>query len=229
MWNRKDLKAQGKAAMKRNYWKSILVGIVDALAVGGAAAGLRSNGNVDTTWQQVTTETSAATMAAFVVAVFGALIVILLVELAVNALLIGPLRVGCSHFKLSALRGIGNISELGSGFDSNYKRNAKTMFLSSLYIGLWSILFVIPGIIKTYEYRMVPYILAENPDLSAKEVLEKSKEMMNGNKWNAFVLDLSFILWDILSAVTFNLVGLFYVQPYRSMTDAALYETVKHS
>lgn len=229
MWNRKDLKTQGKAAVKRNYWKSVLVGIVDAVLLSGATAAARTNGNVNDAQAQIEAEgLSPAAMLALATALVGLVVVILLASLVINALVVGPLRVGTSHFKLSALQGVGNISELGAGFDANYKNNVKAMFLSSLYIELWSLLLVVPGIIKSYEYRMVPYILAEEPGLSAKEVLAKSKAMMDGNKWNAFVLDLSFILWDILSSVTFGLSGLFYSNPYKSMTDAALYEAVKN-
>ena len=229
MWNRKDLKTQGKAAMKRNYWKSVLVGIVDALLLSGATAAARTNGNVNDAQTQITTEGfSPAAMMALFAALAGLAVIVLLASLVANALLVGPLRVGSSRFKLSALQGVGNISELGSGFDSNYKNNVKAMFLSSLYIGLWSLLLVIPGIIKSYEYRMVPYILAGEPGLSAREVLDRSKDMMDGNKWNAFVLDLSFLLWDILNGITFGLSGLFYSNPYKSMTDAALYEAVKN-
>ena len=66
-----------------------------------------------------------------------------------------------------------------------------------------------PGIIKSYEYRMIPYILAENPSINWREAFRLSKAMMDGQKWNTFVLDLSFIGWDLLSAVTGGLLGLF--------------------
>mgnify|MGYP004666169069 CR=1 FL=1 len=229
MWNRKNLKTQGKAAMKRNYWKSVLVGIVDALLLSGATAAARTNGNVSDAQTQISTEGfSPAAVIALFTALIGLAVIVLLGSLVANALLVGPLRVGSAHFKLSALQGVGNISELGSGFDANYTNNVKAMFLSSLYIELWSILLIVPGIIKSYEYRMVPYILAEKPDLSAKEVLARSKAMMDGNKWDTFVLDLSFLLWDVLNGITFGLSGLFYSNPYKSMTDAALYEAVKN-
>ena len=101
------------------------------------------------------------------------------------------------------------------------------MFLRDLFIGLWSLLFIIPGIIKSYEYRMVAYILADQPELTRKEAFELSRKMMNGNKWNAFVLDLSFIGWGFLAAITFGILGVFYVNPYIQHTDAALYLKLK--
>ena len=108
-----------------------------------------------------------------------------------------------------------------------YGNVVKTMFLKSLYQGLWSLLFIIPGIVKGYEYRMIPYILAENPEVEPSEAFELSKQMMSGEKWNAFVLDLSFLGWIILSIFTCGILALFYVNPYIYMTDAELYETLK--
>ena len=62
---------------------------------------------------------------------------------------------------------------------------------------------------ESYEYKMIPYILAENPRISRKRAFEISKNMMDGEKWNAFVLDLSFIGWNLLSTITFGIVGVF--------------------
>ena len=100
------------------------------------------------------------------------------------------------------------------------------MFFRDLFTFLWTLLFIIPGIIKSYEYKMVPYLLAEYPDMDRKEVFARSRDMMYGQKWNTFVLDLSFIPWNILSTITFGLVGLFYVSPYQDATYAELYDTL---
>ena len=89
-------------------------------------------------------------------------------------------------------------------------------------------LFWIPGIVKSYEYRMIPYIMAEHPELSYKEAFRMSKEMMQGNKWSAFVLDLSFLGWHILGIMTLGILEIFYVAPYVAMTDAYLYKTLKN-
>ena len=73
---------------------------------------------------------------------------------------------------------------------------------------------------------MVPYLLAEYPDMSRQEAFARSKEMMYGQKWRAFVLDLSFLGWNILSGITFGIVGLFYGRPYQDATDAELYDVL---
>lgn len=101
-----------------------------------------------------------------------------------------------------------------------------TMLLKNIYNVLWY-LTIIGGFIKTYEYKMIPYILAENPKVNRKEAFKLSKEMMRGNKWKTFVLDLSFILWNMLSVLTFGLLNILYVNPYKSMTFAELYKELK--
>ena len=85
---------------------------------------------------------------------------------------------------------------------------------------------MIPGIVKAYEYRMAPYILAEHPELSYREVLRMSSNMMDGQKMNAYILDVSFIGWHILSAITGGIVGVFWTNPYVYATDAELYLTL---
>ena len=102
------------------------------------------------------------------------------------------------------------------------------MFRRDISIALWSMLFVIPGIVKSYEYRMIPYLLAEHPEMTWKDAFAESKEMMTGNKWKAFVLDLSFIGWQLLSILTLGLLSVFYVNPYKFSTNAALYEAIKY-
>ena len=103
----------------------------------------------------------------------------------------------------------------------------KTLFLRDLYIILWSLLFIIPGIIKGYSYMLVPYILAEEPAMDNKEAFRLSREMMDGNKWHAFCLDLSFIGWHILNVFTFGLLGIFYVKPYQATASAEMYIAIR--
>ncbi len=168
----------------------------------------------------------------FVGAVFiGVLVVIFLVifaaALAIEILLLNPLSVGIHRFFVRNLQEKGQMSELVYSFDHSYLNSVKIMFFKGLYEFLWSLLLIIPGIVKSYEYRMIPYLLAEHPEMSKEEAFARSKEMMSGNKWKAFVLDLSFIPWRLLSAVTLGIVGIFYVNPYVFQTNAALYDALK--
>ena len=108
----------------------------------------------------------------------------------------------------------------------NWFNVVSTMFLKNLYNILWY-LTIIGGIIKTYEYRMIPYILAENPKIKRKEAFKLSKEMMKGNKWKTFILDASFWLWNLASIFTFGLLNIFFVNPYKVATTTELYMVLR--
>lgn len=98
-------------------------------------------------------------------------------------------------------------------------------FLRGLYIFLWSLLFIIPGIIKTFSYAMTPFIMAENPEMTAGEAITASKEMMDGHKFDLFILGLSFIGWALLEILTLGIASLF-VNPYRNAAQAAFYKSL---
>lgn len=169
-----------------------------------------------------------ASVLVILLTVFIVMAVAIVIAFAVNAFLINPLDVGGKRFFFYNLNAPAEIKELAFGFDHAYMNIVKTMFFRDLYTFLWSLLFIIPGIVKAYEYRMIPYLLAEYPDMPREQAFEASRRMMNGQKWKSFVLDLSFIGWNILSAITLGIVGVFYVDPYKNMTDAALYEALKY-
>lgn len=166
-------------------------------------------------------------------AIFGfTFVVIFLILMAIVILLdvfiCNPIEVGCKRFYLRNLNESAQVGNVGYAFDNNYKNITKTMFFRDLYTILWTLLFIIPGIVKSYEYQMIPYLLAENPQMTKEQAFAESKRMMTGQKWKAFVLDLSFIGWNILSAITLGILGIFYVQPYMDATHAALYEALRY-
>ncbi|MEG0918575.1 MAG: DUF975 family protein [Anaerovoracaceae bacterium] len=103
---------------------------------------------------------------------------------------------------------------------------ALVMLIRDLCLMLWTITIVM-GPIKTYEYKMIPYILAENPDATWTEAHTISKKMMKGNKWKAFILDVTFILWKILEVITLGLVGIFFLNPYIRGTEAELFVSLR--
>ena len=154
-------------------------------------------------------------------------LIVAAIAIALNILLINPLVVGIRRFFSRNLYEKAQIRELAFGFDHSYKNVIHVMFFRDLHTFLWSLLFIIPGIVKTYEYRMIPYLLAEYPDMPKDDAFAISKYMMSGNKWKTFVLDLSFILWILGSVFTLGLLGVFYGDPYMAQTDAALYDTLK--
>jgi len=99
---------------------------------------------------------------------------------------------------------------------------AKVMLVMYVFLALWA--FTVVGIfIKYYSYKMVPVVLSENPSITWQEAMDISKKLMHGNKWKAFLLDLSFIGWLFLSVISFGIVSVFYVHPYREATEMELY------
>ena len=98
-------------------------------------------------------------------------------------------------------------------------------FLRTLYTALWTLLFVIPGIIKSLSYAMTPFILEDHPELTASEAINRSKKLMDGHKMDLFILSLTFIGWDILSALTFG-IGFLFLNPYRNAAYAAFYRNI---
>lgn len=109
---------------------------------------------------------------------------------------------------------------------NDFERSLILYLLVGIFTFLWSLLLIVPGIIKAISYSMSFYILAENPEITAKEALERSKMMMEGHKKEFFILMLSFILWDLLGAITCG-IAFIYVAPYQSATFANYYNKIK--
>ncbi|MCH5193217.1 MAG: DUF975 family protein [Oscillospiraceae bacterium] len=111
--------------------------------------------------------------------------------------------------------------------DGHFLGAVGTTLLISLYTYLWSLLFVIPGLIKVYSYSQAMFIKAENPNIPASRAIELSKIMMEGHKWDLFILHCSFFGWALLSSITYNILGIVYVFPYFYAALAFAYEEIK--
>lgn len=116
-----------------------------------------------------------------------------------------------------------NMFNIGFG---NYKRNLLGMLLMYILVILWTFLLIIPGIIKSFAYAMLPYILHDNPELSVREALRKSEEMMKGHKFDLFYLMLSFLGWAVLALFTLG-IGYLWLCPYMYCAMAAFYDDIK--
>ena len=137
-----------------------------------------------------------------------------------------PLSLGLIMVYLSVTYGEKvEIGTLFNGFQC-FGKSILLYILITIFTLLWSLLFIIPGIIKAYSYSMAFYILAENPDMTAKEALNESKLIMNGHKMELFVLQLSFISWILRTCITFGIVGI-YVYPYMQLTTTNFYHNIK--
>lgn len=157
---------------------------------------------------------------------------------ALKTLLLGSTTINLLHFLMGGVIGLGYCTYLLKQHDRQ-ERSYKDLFshfeiygsalclhlLTGLFVALWTLLFVIPGIVASYRYAMAPFIMAEHPELTARQALNASKQMMQGNKGRLFCLDLSFIGWALLSALTLG-IGSLFLNPYVSAARAAFYRSL---
>lgn len=237
MWSRVELKEDSKSLLKLNYLPFVLVAFIHSL-VADAGRGTRASVNLIDgldDWYgdgyYYNFDRFMREVREFVLPFLGMAIITVsiawIVMFVLRVFVFDPLEVGCKRYMTMARNVKPEYGEIIFAFKNCYANVVKTMFLRAIFTALWTLLFIIPGIVKSYEYRMVPYLMAEYPDMASSEAFRISREMMSGNKWEAFVLDLSFLGWNILSTITFGLVGVFFVRPYFMLTDAALYLTLK--
>lgn len=224
-WTRAELKTRAKAAVKMYYWKMVLVALILSMIGGGASSVGSRSASDNSAGSGARSMFEGINMQVAMIAVIIVLVVVV-IALALSVFVFNVLEVGCRGFFSRSMTEDPELGLIADGFTQNYWNCVKTQFLKSLFIGLWSLLFVIPGVIKAYEYRMVPYLLAEHPEMSSGEIFARSKEMMQGNKWDTFVLDISFVGWVLLSGITLGVLYIFWVGPYIAATDAALYHRI---
>ena len=137
-----------------------------------------------------------------------------------------PLSWGLAIVFLDSFRGSEiRVEGILDGF-KDYGRILGTTFLVYVYTALWSLLLIVPGIIKGYSYSMTSFILKDDPTIKYNEAIEKSMAMMDGNKMKLFLLHLSFIGWILLSCITLG-IGFLFLTPYMSSAQAAFYEDLK--
>lgn len=255
MWTRGELKERGKAALHRNYWIVVLATLVVTALTGGfsntagngslqdGSNAVAGNGDASATLMQmlfslfgVTGDMIYKKLIGPVYAGMYASFLLILIMIVISAGLLFRIFVG-NLFEVGGCRFYEENSEhktrivwIIDGFRNGaYLRNVVTIFLRDLYTLLWMLCLIIPGIVKSYEYKMIPYILAENPQISRKRAFELSKQMMDGQKGDAFVLDLSFIGWEFLSFITLGIVQIFYVGPYINVTWAEFYKVMREN
>lgn len=225
MWTRAELKTRAKVVLKASYWKALLVSIVIAI-VGGRGGGInfsnsRLNLNSSNTppFNNINNNISPA----YLISILVIISIIILIAMAFRIFLGYPLEVGGRRYFVRAAEEDVNMKYLGYSFgNSRYLDIVKTMLLKGVFLFLWTLLLIIPGIIKSYAYRMVPYILADNPGIGARRAIELSNKMTDGEKFDMFVLDLSFLGWYILGALLL-FIGMIFVMPYENSTFAELY------
>lgn len=143
-------------------------------------------------------------------------------------IVLGPLTVGLSRVILLLCRGKSqvDISDLFSSLNEGIANHIVTGLLISIFTFLWSLLFIIPGIVKSYSYSMAYFIGADDPNLDWQSCITQSRKMMNGYKLKLFIMDLSFIGWIIVGAICFG-IGTLWVSAYMQTARACFYEDLK--
>ena len=207
-------------AFKKNYVSAVVVALL--MGIFGTASGESSARRVSENSDRYSGNLFNVGMITGLLA--GITTVVILIVLVAKVFVGNLLKMGGYRFFIlnqTAQPGIGTLLD---GFRSGHYVNiVLAMFLRDLFTALWSLLLVVPGIVKHYEYLMVPYIIAENPAMDYKEAFQISKQMMDGEKMEAFIMDLSFLGWYLLSAVTCGLLAIFYVNPYVQASFAEMY------
>ena len=142
-------------------------------------------------------------------------------------ILSGPLLYGVNRICIKRVKGMNFTFDDGiSGFKECFAGSVILSLMTAIFTFLWALLFFVPGIVKTYSYSMAPYILQDNPNFSYKDCLDKSRKMMDGNKWQLFCLDFSFIGWYIVGMLCLG-VGVLWVTPYHQVARANFYMALK--
>lgn len=140
----------------------------------------------------------------------------------------GPMTYGLTKIQMKLINDDKkevDLSDLFKGFSENFTQSILLGFLRTLFTALWSMLFVIPGIIKSYEYSMAFYVQTKSEDKTWKHALNESKRLMHGNKFKLFLLDLSFIGWYIVGSLCLG-IGVLFVMPYHNQAKANFYASI---
>ncbi len=227
----KDNRLAARMALKNHWGISLLVTLVAGL-LGGSVSGGGSGGSMmSTTVQNVAPSTNGYEAIApeilYPLMGFLASVALVTVLYSIAVFIIGgAINLGQKQYYISLIKQDrpAEFSTLFSKFD-RFGKALGLHVVTSIFVFLWSLLLVIPGIVAAYKYSMAPYIMAENPDVGIMEAIRQSREMMRGQKWNLFKLHLSFIGWILLSMLTFG-IGLLWLNPYMSAAEANFYLTI---
>lgn len=223
-----DFRRKAREAINGKWALAVGTGFIASLFGVYTALGTSGSGSSNTSSEELLESGMFSEEVIVVIAVVLAVVALIALALALVQFIVGgAVTLGYVKFNLDLVDGKdAQFSDLFSQFD-RFGAGFVMQLLRSIFIFLWSLLLLIPGIIATYRYAMAPYILYENPNMSASEAIEASKQLMDGNKGRLFCLNLSFIGWDILCVFTLG-IGYLWLKPYREAAYAAFYREIKN-
>ena len=202
---------------------SFVAGLLGASTTGGSSGGSSSNNNANSGNLRYWFDNSE--IGRYLLGWLIGFGIVLFIWIIVMFIIGGAATLGYAKFNLNLVdRREARFEDLFSQFD-RIGAGFCMQFLRGLFVFLWTLLFVIPGIIASYRYSMTPYIMAEHPEYGALDAISYSKEMMVGNKWRLFCMQLSFIGWAILCLFTLG-IGFLWLNPYTEAANAAFYRDV---
>ena len=227
MSNSKEVRARAWESLKGKYWLAFAVILV--------AGFIGSIGDIFVSFGQRLGEVLGmvepaeldSTMAIGALVFSGVVIISAIIGGLYSIFVTDALTVGTCNYFIKNTDSKPSFKDIFSGFKVKYGRNIGTLLLVGIKTVLWTLLFIIPGIIKSFEYAIIPYILADDPEISTNDAFKKAKQMMNGNKWRLFKLEFSFIGWFLLCVLTLG-IGTLFLIPYVNAANAEFYVELKN-
>ncbi|MBR1528782.1 MAG: DUF975 family protein [Oscillospiraceae bacterium] len=230
MWTNQMLKQNAWNSLKPYYWTAFGVTFVTSLLGGNSNfSGSFGGSGASNSYSESGggSDLSSGEAIGILIAMLIVFVIAMAIALAVYSFLGGVVKCGECKFFCKARTGDVNFGYVFDNFQGGrYMPTVKVMFQMQLEITLWSLLFIIPGVIKSYEYALVPYLMAENPYLTKERALQISKQTMDGEKMKFFSLGLSFIGWLFLGAMACGF-GIMFVTPYMEATYAEFYTCMR--
>ena len=233
-----DFRRIARNALTNKWFIAVAVGLVASILGGISGGGPEFKVNIDGSNISMNFNVAGQTIksigtnggvdsevGAFILASLPIIIIASLIAAVIYFALGSFIGVGYAKFNLNLVDKKNAAFETLFEYFSHWKTTTIARLLRALYVFLWSLLFIIPGIVAGFSYAMTDYILAEDPELTADEAISQSKSMMMGNKWRFFCLQFSFIGWDILATLAFG-IGHLWLTPYKQAAYAAFYREV---
>ena len=233
-----DFRRIARNALTNKWFIAVAVGLVASILGGISGGGPEFKVNIDGSNISMNFNVAGQTIksigtnggvdsevGAFILASLPIIIIASLFAAVIYFVLGSFIGVGYAKFNLNLVDKKNAAFETLFEYFSHWKTTTITRLLRALYVFLWSLLFIIPGIVAGFSYAMTDYILAEEPELTADEAISQSKSIMMGNKWRFFCLQFSFIGWDILATLAFG-IGHLWLTPCKQAAYAAFYREV---
>lgn len=226
----REIKQNAREALSGNWFSAVIAGfiatVLGAVSMSGGVS-FSFNFTSEKSFEESAGQLNIPEEVLVTIALVLAVVAIVASVYAVIQLIVGSVvSIGYAEFNINIVESEDpSISTLFSNFDRS-KTAIWARILRSIKIALWTLLFVIPGIVASYKFALMEFVLADNPEMSAREALKESKELMSGNKWRLFCLQLSFIGWYLLGILTLG-IAFIWIVPYQQASYAEFYRDVR--